>query len=122
MWRSTASKMSGGIVVALTVGALLSAPTAAADDTVADLVENTGAAEKPFWSYLYDHGFGYLPSARVKTDGNLVCVNREAGVPDSRIVELLERRGFAPNEAQAILDATENVNIADPTCTDSTSE
>lgn len=121
MWRSATSKISGGIVAALTVGALLSAPIAAADGTVADLVENTGAAEKPFWAYLYDNGFGYLHSARVNTDGNLVCANREAGVPDSRIVELLERRGFAPNEAQAIVNATKNVNIADPMCTDSSS-
>ncbi|MCH9667959.1 MAG: hypothetical protein K0U76_13690 [Actinomycetia bacterium] len=119
MRRPATRTITSGIVSALTVGALLSAPAAAADGTIADTIDNPGVAEKPFWAYLYDNGFGYLNSARVDTDGKLVCANRAAGVPDSRIIDLLERRGFAPNEARAIVTATVyDDDGGQPLCTD----
>ncbi len=103
--------------VALAAAGALSAPTAAADGTISEMVENSGAREMPFWAYLYDNGFGYLDSQGVYRDSQIVCANHAAGVPDSQIVGLLEIRGYTLNEAQGIVIATNYDSNAHPICT-----
>lgn len=101
---------------ALLAGCLLAAPSAAADGTITDTVENTGAGESPFWSYLYNNGFGYLETQRVYRDGKIVCANRETGVPPDQIVQLLKMRGYTINEAQAIVLAAQDTRSIHSFC------
>ena len=110
----------GAAAVALLVGlgGLLTAPRASADGTITDMVDNTGAREMPFWAYLYDNGFGYLQTTTASREGKVVCANRQAGVPNSQIVGLLQTRGLSLNEAQAIVIATDYESNAHPFCTD----
>lgn len=35
----------------------------------------------PFWAYLYDNGFGYMDTTSAHHEGEIVCANRQAGVP-----------------------------------------
>ena len=104
-----AAVIFGGIAIGL-------APAAAADGTIADMVENTGAAESPFWSYLYDNGFGYLDSQMVYRDAKIVCVNSEAGVPPGQIIQLLKLRGYSVNEAQAVVLAASDTTSVHSFC------
>lgn len=104
--------------MAVAVAALiLCAPSAGADGTISDMVENTGAREMPFWAYLYDNGFGYMDTTSARHEGEIVCANRKAGVPNSQIVGLLQSRGLKLNEAQAIVIATDYQSNAHPFCT-----
>ncbi len=104
------------VAIALATTALLFAPNAAADGTIADMVENTGAREMPFWAYLYDNGFGYMQTSTASSEGKIVCANRAAGVPNNQIVGLLQDRGLGLNEAQAIVIATDYESNAHPFC------
>ena len=104
---------TAGLFVAVAIGL---APVAAADGTIADMVENTGAAESPFWSYLYDNGFGYLDSQMVYRDGKIVCANSEAGVPPGQIIQLLKLRGYSMNEAQAVVLAASDTSSVHSFC------
>lgn len=101
---------------AMTAVALLAAPTATADGTITDMVDNSGAHEMPFWAYLFDNGFGYMQTSTASQEGKIVCANRAAGVPSSQIVGLLEDRGLKLNEAQAIVIATDYESNAHPFC------
>ncbi len=102
--------------LALVIAAFLSAPTAGADGTIADMVENTGAREMPFWAYLYDNGYGYLNSQQVYQDSKSVCVSRSIGTAESSIVQMLKARGYSTNEAQAIVIATGYSNSVHTIC------
>ena len=104
--------------LALAAGAFLAAPVAAADGTISDMVQNTGAREMPFWAYLYDNGFGYMQTSVASGQGEIVCANRAAGVPNSQIVGLLQDRGLKLNEAQAIVIATDYESNAHPFCSE----
>ncbi|RWA16573.1 hypothetical protein MBRU_07560 [Mycolicibacterium brumae DSM 44177] len=69
------------------------------------MVNNSGARESPFWSYMADNGFGYLDAQRVSNDSKIVCANRQAGVTPAQITGLLESRGYTNTEAQGIVAA-----------------
>jgi hypothetical protein len=97
--------MAGCVMVA-TLG-LVTAPVAGAD-TINEMVENTGALEMPFWSYLYESGFGYLDAQRVNNDGKIACANRTAGVPPDQIAPLLASRGYTEKEAWGIVLAEQS--------------
>lgn len=105
-------------LTATVIVAVLFAPTAEADGTISDTVENSGAHEMPFWAYLYDNGFGYMDTDTAYREGKIVCANRQAGVSDSQIVGLLEARGLNFNEAQTLFIATNYASNAHPFCTD----
>jgi hypothetical protein len=70
--------------LASAAAAFLAAPVAAADGTISDVVQNTGAREMPFWAYLYDNGFGYMQTSVASGQGEIVCANRAAGVRTAR--------------------------------------
>lgn len=99
-------RLLAGCVTVATL-ALVTAPVAGAD-TINELVENTGALEMPFWSYLYNNGFGYLDAQRVSNDGKIVCVNRKADVPPNQITQLLTSRGYTEEEARSIVLAEQS--------------
>lgn len=100
------SRLMACSVIAATLG-LVTAPMAVAD-TINEMVENTGALEMPFWSYLYENGFGYLDAQRVSDDGQIACVNRKAGVSPHQIASLLASRGYTEDEARAIVSAEQS--------------
>ncbi|PRC43028.1 hypothetical protein C6A85_000000107460 [Mycobacterium sp. ITM-2017-0098] len=93
------------------------APSAGAD-TITEMVENTFAEESPFWSYLYDNGYGYLDAKSVSNDGKIACVNRKAGVPPYQVTDLLVARGYTPVEAGGIITAEQaaSESRAHPVC------
>ena len=93
--------------VTVTTLTLITAPMAGAD-TINEMVENTGALEMPFWSYLYENGFGYLDAQRVSNDGKIACANRKAGVPPDQITPLLALRGYTAEEARGIVLAEQS--------------
>lgn len=111
----TAALAAAGLMSAVTFPA---APHALADGTISDMVENSGAREMPFWAYLYDNGLGYMDVNTALNEGKIVCANRQAGVPNSQIVGLLETRGLTLNEAQALVIATDYKSNAHPFCSD----
>lgn len=80
------------------------------------MVENTGAAESPFRSYLYDNGFGYLDSQMVYRDGKTVCANAASSVPPGQIIQILKMRGYSVNEAQAIVLAASDTSLVHSFC------
>ena len=97
--------MTGCVMVA-TLG-LATAPVAGAD-TINEMVENTGALEMQFWSYLYENGFGYLDAQRVSNDGKIACANRKASVPPDQIAPSLASRGYTEKEARGIVLAEQS--------------
>jgi hypothetical protein len=83
--------------------ALATTTPMAVADTIDEMVRNSGALESPFWSYLYNNGYGYLDAKRVNDDGQIACANRNAGVPPDQVIPLLQSRGYTAREARGIV-------------------
>lgn len=63
------------------VGSVFAAPTVATAQTIAELIEDPGtfAESNPFWSALYDSGYGYLDVSQTSETKRFICANREVG-------------------------------------------
>ena len=63
-----------------------------------------------------DNGCGYMDVPTASNESGIVCASRQAGVPNSQILGLLETRGLKLNEAQAIVIAKDYESNAHPVC------
>ena len=109
-------------LIASVLGALslaLVAPGVASADTIAELVEDPGtfAESNPFWSALYESGYGYLDVDQISATKRVICANREVGIPTSTILQLTQDRGYSHAEAQQIMIAVlTSIGTYEPAC------
>lgn len=89
------------------VGPVLSAPAVASAQTIAEMIEDPGtfAESSPFWSALYDSGYGYLDVSQTSETKRFICANREVGIRTDTILPSIQDRGYSLGEAQQIMIA-----------------
>lgn len=85
----------------------LMVPGVAWAETITELIEDPGtfAESNPFWSALYDSGYGYLDVDQISATKKVICANREVGIPTNTILQLIQDRGYSHSEAQQIMIA-----------------
>lgn len=98
---------------------LMVTPGVASSETIAELVENPGtfAESNPFWSALYESGYGYLDVDQISATKRVICANREVGIPTNAILQLVQDRGYSQAEAQQTMIAVlSSIGTYEPAC------
>lgn len=98
---------------------VLAATGVASAETITELIEDPGtfAESNPFWSALYDSGYGYLDVDEISETKKVICANREVGISTDTILQLIQDRGYSQSEAQQIMIAVlTSIGTYEPAC------